>query len=116
MKEEQDDLSQHFLFKKVRQRRRRREELLEELRVGEVRYGTVRAITDFGVIIDLGGADGLVHRSQLSWNSINHPSEVVHVGQEVEVLILEIDKEKKKIMLSVKYTNFEVNGELESPS
>lgn len=96
-------LSQHFIFQKLRERSRRRKELLEELRIGEVRHGVVRAITDFGAFVDLGGADGLVHKSQLSWDYINHPGEVVHTGQEVEVLVTEIDKEQQKIMLTMKH-------------
>jgi len=83
-------------------RARRREELLEELQVGEVRKGVVSNLANFGAFIDLGGADGLVHISQLAWSRVNHPSEVLHVGQEVEVQVLGVDKEKKKIALSIK--------------
>jgi small subunit ribosomal protein S1 len=83
-------------------RQRRREELLDELRPGEVRHGVVSNLANFGAFVDLGGADGLVHISQLAWSRVNHPSEVLHVGQEVEVQVLSVDKDKKKIALSIK--------------
>ena len=83
-------------------RARRREELLNELVVGEVRTGVVSNLANFGAFVDLGGADGLVHISQLAWSRVNHPSEVLKVGQKVEVQVLAVDKEKKKIALSIK--------------
>ena len=83
-------------------RQRRREELLDELKPGEVRRGVVSNLANFGAFVDLGGADGLVHISQLAWSRVNHPSEVLKVGQEVEVQVLSVDKEKKKIALSIK--------------
>jgi len=83
-------------------RQRRREELLDELKPGEVRRGVVSNLANFGAFVDLGGADGLVHISQLAWSRVNHPSEVLQVGQEVEVQVLSVDKEKKKIALSIK--------------
>src|SRR5437764_10271365 len=83
-------------------RQKRREELLDELKPGEVRHGVVSNLANFGAFVDLGGADGLVHISQLAWSRVNHPSEVLHVGQQVEVQVLSVDKEKKKIALSIK--------------
>jgi small subunit ribosomal protein S1 len=83
-------------------RARRREELLNELTVGEVRTGVVSNLANFGAFVDLGGADGLVHISQLAWSRVNHPSEVLKVGQQVEVQVLSVDKDKKKIALSIK--------------
>jgi len=83
-------------------RQRRREELLDELKPGEVRQGVVSNLANFGAFVDLGGADGLVHISQLAWSRVNHPSEVLHVGQNVEVQVLSVDKDKKKIALSIK--------------
>ncbi len=83
-------------------RARRRDELLGELQVNEVRRGVVSNLAAFGAFVDLGGADGLVHISQLAWSRVNHPSEVLHIGQEVEVQVLSIDKERKKIALSIK--------------
>lgn len=90
--------------KKLEWREQRREELFNELKPGEVRRGVVSQLANFGAFVDLGGAHGLVHISQLTWSPINHPSEVVQVGQEVEVQVLSIDKEKKKIALSIKRT------------
>lgn len=83
-------------------RTKRRDELMNELQVGEVRKGVVSNLAHFGAFVDLGGADGLVHISQLAWSRVNHPSEVLHIGQEVEVQVLSIDKERKKIALSIK--------------
>src|SRR5438477_1502963 len=83
-------------------RQRRREELLDELKPGEVRTGVVSNLANFGAFVDLGGADGLVHISQLAWSRVNHPSEVLKVGQHVEVQVLSVDKDKKKIALSIK--------------
>jgi len=83
-------------------RQRRREELLDELKPGEVRRGIVSNLANFGAFVDLGGADGLVHISQLAWSRVNHPSEVLKVGQKVEVQVLSVDKDKKKIALSIK--------------
>ena len=83
-------------------RARRREELLNELEVGEIRQGTVSNLANFGAFVDLGGADGLVHISQLAWSRVNHPSEVLKVGQKVKVQVLSVDKERKKIALSIK--------------
>ncbi len=85
-------------------RTKRRDELLSELQVGEVRKGIVSNLAHFGAFIDLGGADGLVHISQLAHTRVNHPSEVLKVGQEVEVQVLSVDRERKKIALSIKRT------------
>jgi small subunit ribosomal protein S1 len=79
-----------------------KEKLLDELRVGEVRPGVVSSLSDFGAFVDLGGADGLVHLSELSWNRSAKPGDVLQVGQEVEVYILNVDHEKKRIALSIK--------------
>src|SRR5215467_7013602 len=83
-------------------RQKRREELLDELKPGEVRRSVVSNLANFGAFVDLGGADGLVHISQLAWSRVNHPSEVLKVGQTVEVQVLSVDKERKKIALSIK--------------
>ncbi|MGD8597184.1 MAG: S1 RNA-binding domain-containing protein, partial [Anaerolineae bacterium] len=83
-------------------RRAQRERLLEELREGEVRTGHVTSLCSFGAFVDLGGADGLVHLSELSWRRIRHPREVVSVGEEVEVYVLRLDHERKRIGLSLK--------------
>lgn len=77
-------------------------ELLEKLRPGEVRRGTVSSLADFGAFVDLGGADGLVHLSELSWNRSVKPRDLLTVGQEVDVYVLNVDKEKRRIALSLK--------------
>lgn len=81
-----------------------KEKLIEELREGEVRRGRVSSICDFGAFVDIGGADGLVHLSELSWSRVRHPSEVLKVGQEVDVYVLGINPQEKKIALSIKRT------------
>lgn len=78
--------------------------LWEKLEVGQVLKGTVRRLTDFGVFVDIGGIDGLIHISELSWNRIKHPSEVVKEGQELEVSVMDINKEKEKVSLGYKKT------------
>lgn len=84
------------------QRTHRKDELIDQLDAGQVRRGVVSNLTSFGAFIDLGGADGLVHVSELSYNRVNHPSEVLRVGQEVDVSVLSVDRESKKIALSLK--------------
>jgi len=82
--------------------RQRRQQLLEELEVGQHRQGTVSSVTDFGAFVDLGGIEGLVHVSELSWQHVDDPREVVQVGDEVEVVVLEVDRSRERIGLSVK--------------
>jgi small subunit ribosomal protein S1 len=81
-----------------------RREFLETLEKHEVRKGTVSSIVNFGAFVDLGGVDGLVHVSELSWKHIDHPGEVVEVGQEVEVEVLDVDLERERVSLSLKAT------------
>ncbi len=83
-------------------RRSQRERLLEELGKGDVRVGEVSGLAEFGAFVDLGGADGLIHISELSWRRVSHPSEVVKVGDEVEVYVLGVDRERQRISLSLK--------------
>ncbi|MBN1657897.1 MAG: S1 RNA-binding domain-containing protein [Anaerolineae bacterium] len=83
-------------------RKQQREQLLEDLREGEVRKGQVSSLASFGVFVDLGGADGLIHISELAWRRVRHPKEVVKVGDEVEVYILRLDRERNRIGLSLK--------------
>ncbi|HFE62871.1 MAG TPA: 30S ribosomal protein S1, partial [Caldithrix sp.] len=80
----------------------KREEILNTLEKGQVRRGLVKNITDFGVFIDLGGVDGLLHITDLSWGRVNHPSEVVKLDQEIDVMILEFDEKKRRISLGLK--------------
>jgi small subunit ribosomal protein S1 len=81
-----------------------RHEFLTSLAKGEVRTGTVSSIVNFGAFVDLGGVDGLVHVSELSWKHVDHPSEVVEVGQEVQVEVLDVDLERERVSLSLKAT------------
>ncbi len=83
-------------------RERQKSRLLQELAVGEFRKGRVISLADFGAFVDLGGADGLVHLTELSWQHVTHPREVVEVGQEVEVEVISIDPDRKRIGLSMK--------------
>jgi len=76
--------------------------LLSELQVGQVRKGVVKNIAEFGAFVDLGGLDGLLHITDMSWGRIGHPSEMVQIDQEIEVMVLHIDLEKKKIALGLK--------------
>ena len=84
------------------ERAKKKTELLKELEVGNLRTGTVKNIADFGAFVDLGGIDGLLHITDMSWGRINHPSEMVKIEDEIEVMILNIDYEKEKIALGVK--------------
>lgn len=81
-----------------------KEKLIEELTEGEVRRGRVSSICDFGAFVDVGGADGLVHLSELSWSRVKHPSEVLSIGDEIDVYVLGINAEERKIALSIKRT------------
>ena len=83
-------------------RAREKERLLAELQPGERRHGLVSSICDFGAFVDLGGADGLIHLSELSWGQVSHPSQILKVGQDVEVYVVGIDRENRKIALSLK--------------
>jgi small subunit ribosomal protein S1 len=81
-----------------------RQGFLTSLTKGEVRTGTVSSIVNFGAFVDLGGVDGLVHVSELSWRHVDHPSEVVDVGKEVQVEVLDVDLERERVSLSLKAT------------
>jgi len=84
------------------ERAERKAQLLAELEVGQRRRGVVKNLADFGAFVDLGGIDGLLHITDMSWGRINHPSEMLSIDQEVEVVILHIDYEKEKIALGLK--------------
>ena len=79
-----------------------KERVIDELEEGEIRTGRVTSLADFGAFVNINGADGLVHLSELSWEHINHPSEVLEVGQEVKVKVISIDAERKRIGLSIR--------------
>lgn len=85
-------------------RKAERAEVLQKLAKGMRLKGVVSSIVDFGAFVDLGGIDGLVHISELSWSHVNHPSEVVKVGQEVEVEVLDVDMNRERISLGLKQT------------
>lgn len=83
-------------------RNKKRSELMKELEIGQLRAGVVKNITDFGAFIDLGGVDGLLHITDMSWGRISHPSEMLEVGQEIEVMLLDIDYDRERVSLGLK--------------
>jgi small subunit ribosomal protein S1 len=84
------------------ERAERRANLLSEMTPGDIRKGTVKNITDFGAFIDLNGLDGLLHITDMSWGRINHPSELLTIGQEIDVVVLDINYEKERVSLGLK--------------
>ena len=85
-------------------REEQKSNLMSEIELDQVRRGTVKNITDFGAFVDLGGIDGLLHITDMSWGRINHPSEVLKVEQEIDVKVLKVDKERERISLGLKQT------------
>ncbi len=83
-------------------REKMKKDLLEKINIGDLRKGTVKNIADFGAFVDLGGIDGLLHITDMSWGRINHPTELVRIDDEIEVMILNIDYDKEKIALGLK--------------
>ena len=83
-------------------RETQKKQLLEEITVGQVRKGTVKNIADFGAFVDLGGIDGLLHITDMSWGRINHPSDMLKIDDQVEVMVLHVDKDREKIALGLK--------------
>src|SRR5919201_752653 len=86
------------------ERKEQRQQILDQLNPGEDVEGTISNIVDFGAFVDLNGMDGLIHISELSWSHVNHPSEVLEVGQKVKVRALDIDRERQRISLGLKQT------------
>lgn len=86
------------------QRHQKRRDLLEKLQPGQVRKGVVKNITDFGAFIDLDGMDGLLHITDMSWGRIGHPSEMLKQGEEIEVMVIDINREKERVSLGLKQT------------
>ena len=84
------------------ERTEKRGKLLSEMIPGDIRKGTVKNITDFGAFIDLNGIDGLLHITDMSWGRLNHPSEILKVGQELDVVVLDVNKEKERVSLGLK--------------
>ena len=83
-------------------RKEQKKSLLREIQIGQIRKGFVKNLTDFGAFVDLNGMDGLLHVTDMSWGRVNHPSELLHVGQEIEVLVLDVNLEKERISLGLK--------------
>ncbi len=86
------------------ERKDQRQQILDRLNPGDVVEGTISNIVDFGAFVDLNGMDGLIHISELSWSHVNHPSEVLEIGQEVSVKVLDIDRDRQRISLGLKQT------------
>jgi small subunit ribosomal protein S1 len=84
------------------ERTERRQKLLSDMTPGDIRKGTVKNITDFGAFIDLNGIDGLLHITDMSWGRIGHPSEILKVGQDIDVVVLDINREKERVSLGLK--------------
>ncbi len=84
------------------QRESQKRDLLNDIELGQIRKGVVKNITDFGAFVDLGGIDGLLHITDMSWGRINHPSEVLKIDEEIEVKVLKVDKDKERISLGLK--------------
>ena len=84
------------------ERQRKRETTLDSLQEGQIRKGIVRRITDYGAFVDLGGVDGLLHVTEMSWTRVRHPTDVVNSGQRLEVMVLKVDREQEKISLGLK--------------
>jgi small subunit ribosomal protein S1 len=83
-------------------RERQKSQLLDQIQVGDVRVGHIKSLSDFGAFVDIGGADGLVHLTEISWKHITHPQDVLKIGQEVKVEVINIDRERKRIGLSIR--------------
>jgi small subunit ribosomal protein S1 len=86
------------------ERKEQRQQILDKLQPGDVVEGQISNIVDFGAFVDLDGMDGLIHISELSWSHVNHPSEVLEIGQDVQVKVLDIDRDRQRISLGLKQT------------
>jgi small subunit ribosomal protein S1 len=86
------------------QRLEKRRNLLEEIKPGDIRRGAVKNITDYGAFVDLDGLDGLLHITDMSWGRISHPSEMLKVGEEIDVMIIEVDRDRERVSLGLKQT------------
>lgn len=95
-------ISRRELIEEQRQEKRRT--LLEDIKPGDVRRGAVKNITDYGAFIDLDGLDGLLHITDMSWGRISHPSEMLKMGEEIEVMIIEVDRDRERVSLGMKQT------------
>src|SRR5947199_2883635 len=84
------------------ERTEKKSKLLSEIEPGQIRKGVVKNIAEFGAFVDLGGIDGLLHITDMTWGRINNPHEVVHIDQQLEVYIISVDKDKENITLGLK--------------
>ncbi|MBI2263928.1 MAG: 30S ribosomal protein S1 [Armatimonadetes bacterium] len=96
------------------EREKQKHSVFSELYEGQIREGTVARFTNFGAFINLGGIDGLIHLSELAWNRVNHPSEVMKLGEKVQVLILKIDKDRERVSLSLRQARMDPWMEVET--
>lgn len=87
------------------QRQQKRNQFLADVKAGDIRSGVVKNITDYGAFVDLDGLDGLLHITDISWGRISHPSEVLKVGEEIKVMIIEVDRERERVSLGLKQTS-----------
>lgn len=102
-----DDRENIVLSRRIvlqRDEQERRQHLYDSIQAGEIRRGTVRSVTEYGAFVDIGGVDGLLHVTDMSWGRVNKPEDVVKPGDEIEVKVIKVNKEKKKISLSLKQT------------
>ncbi len=97
-----DQRRRRLILSERKANRIQRQQLLESLSEGDIRTGVVRNLVDFGAFVDLGGVDGLIHISELDWDYVEHPSNILSVGDEVDVLVLSVDPERERIELSRK--------------
>ncbi len=97
-----DQRRRRLILSERKANRIQRQQLLESLSEGDMRTGVVRNLVDFGAFVDLGGVDGLIHISELDWDYVEHPSNILSVGDEVDVLVLSVDPERERIELSRK--------------
>ena len=93
-------LSERKAIRQWRQEQKAR--VIQDLAIGEVRTGTVTSLREFGAFVDIGGADGLIHISEMSWNRVEDPSDLLQIGQETETMVIRLDKEANRIGLSLK--------------
>jgi small subunit ribosomal protein S1 len=100
---EVDRSERHLVLSQRAAKNHNREQILSQLDKGQVRTGVVRNLVGFGAFVDLGGVDGLIHISELDWEHVDHPGDVLSVGDEVEVYVLDVDRDRSRISLSRKY-------------
>ena len=88
----------------MKEEEERKQKTFKEIEVGQIRHGTVRNVTDYGAFVDIGGIDGLLHVTDMSWGRVNKPDEIVKIGDQIDVMVIKVNTDKKKISLSLKQT------------